>query len=214
MRPRQVYANGGRKQQGVSAMNTIYLEANQVPSQLLGGYRGKKFAARIVESVTIPAEAGLWQGGSRETYRVVRLSDGADMPASDYSSAPWDTSRRERKIDLMPGIAVVRSSMFRGKDMGLTFMVHPADAVKMLPAPAELSGYDRLVLTCTKNFKASYSGRDRYQRGLDECRYNAGVLGGLDYPTRAQWDECKASLAARGYLNAAGAITVKGRNAV
>ncbi len=40
-------------------MSTIYLTPDQVPSHLRAGYAGKKLAARVCESMTIPMDAGL-----------------------------------------------------------------------------------------------------------------------------------------------------------
>ena len=45
--------------------------------------------------------------------------------------------------------------------MGLTFTVHPNDAIKMLPSGNELTEHEKTVLTATKSYKASYAGMDR-----------------------------------------------------
>lgn len=187
----------------------IYLDPKQVPSQLTSGYSGRKFKAVVCETVTIPSDAGLWDGGSREKYHVVRLADGAALPAAEHNAAPWDNGRRDRTVNLESGVCVVKHSVFCGKDMGLTFYVHPSDATAMLPAPAaDMTETEKLVLQATRSFKSSYGGRDRYQMATDGLRYD-----GKPYPTRAQWDEAKAELVTRGYLNKAGAITTAGRNA-
>lgn len=191
----------------------IHLEPNQVPDQLKHGYSGRKFKAVVAESVTIPMTAGLWDGGSRDVYRVVRVSDGAEMPASDQHSAPWDAQRRELKVDLQPGFAVVEHSIFCGKDAGLTFYVHPQDAAPMLPpAGNDLGELESMVLEATGSLKSSYNGKDRYQMTVENLQYGYNA-NKRPIPTRAQWDEAKASLIARGYLNKAGAITTAGRNA-
>jgi hypothetical protein len=188
-------------------MTTVHLDPNQVPAHLKAGYSGKHLKARVCERVTVPMTAGLWDGGSRDTYRVVRLSDGAEISPVDESAAPWDRSRSAREIALEPGFCVVEHSIFRGKDLGLTFHMHPQDATRMLPAPVELTELERMVLEATRSLKASYGGRDRYQMATDNLRYS-------DKPSRTQWDEAKAALIGRGYLNKAGAITTAGKNAV
>lgn len=194
-------------------MQTIYLTKDQVPAHLRNGYSGNKFKARVTGTVDIPSTAGLWEGGSRTTHQLIRLSDGALLPLTDVS-APWDNLRQSRNIALEPGIAVIEHSIFCGKDMGLTFCLHPDDVAAMLPAPvADLSDIEKLVLNATKSFKSSYGGKDRYQMACDELRYGA-YAGKYAAPTRAQWDAAKQSLIARGYLNKAGAITVSGRNAI
>ena len=73
-------------------MNTIYLEVNQVPSQLLGGYRGKKFAARAARLLPADSVAGrlnrageLRRAGdyaaARDELRAVRDWPGEDCGA-------------------------------------------------------------------------------------------------------------------------------------
>ncbi len=192
-------------------MNTIHLDARDVPAQLRGNYSGKKFQARVCESMTIPADAGLWSGGSRDTFHAIRLSDGAQVAMVEHNMAPWDMGRREVPVSLRPGFAIVNHSMFCGKDMGLRFYVHPIDAAALLPAPSNaLSELEQMVVNATAGYKASYGGRDRYQMATDSLRWKNGAI----VPTRAAWDEAKASLIDKGLLNKAGAITVAGRNAV
>jgi len=192
-------------------MNTIYLEPSKVPSHLRQGYNGNKFKAVVCTDVTIPADAGLWGGGSRETYHVIDLNTGRTINAPGQYAAPWDSSRREQKVELVPSIAIVEHSIFCGKDMGLTFYIHPDNAAKLLPAPqAELSAHEKIVLNATCSFKSSYGGRDRYQMAQDNYRYRPCEGG---YPSREQWETAKASLIAQGLLNKAGAVTPAGRNA-
>jgi hypothetical protein len=189
----------------------IHLEPSQVPTVLRGSYAGYKYKVLVCESVTIPVTAGLWDGGSRDSYQGVELATGKRYPLTMESEAPWGT-RREITVQLDNGKAVVEHSIFCGKDMGLTFYIHPSNAIGLIPAKVELTPYQRLVLVATRSLKSSYAGRDRYENAQGE--YNCTqVLKGDDYPTRDQWREAQASLIAEGYLNKAGAITVKGRNA-
>lgn len=199
-------------------MRVIYLEDSQIPPQLSRGYDGKKFQAHTCEQVTIPADAGLWSGGTRDTYRLVELATGREMSAADHSAAPWDDTRKDRLIALKPGFTVIRHSIFCGKDMGLHFYVHPDDAVKLLPAPNDLSLFERIVLQASAELKSSYNGKDRYEMMRDNMtwehsRKSVGMVEGEAFPTRAQWDEAKAGLIAKGLLDKRGAVTVKGRNA-
>jgi hypothetical protein len=180
-------------------MKTIYLDPEQVPSHLRGTYSGKQFKAVVTESWSIPADAGLWAGGSRETYLIVRLADGAAIEPVNHQAAPWD-KRADKPVKLEPGIAVVRHSMFSGKDMGLTFYIHPADVVKMLPAGAAitLTAQERSTLEIIDTYKSSYRLEYAERAGM----------------SRAVYDETKTALIARGLLNKSGAITNAGRNAL
>jgi hypothetical protein len=192
--------------------NAIHLEVNAVPALLRGNYTGKMFKACVVTEVTVPAEAGLWSGGSRDTYRLVEMATGREIPASDNMSAPWNRGRVDRKIVLEPGYVVIEHTIFCGKDLGLTFYVHPDNAAKLLPAPAApLDRVEKMVLSATCGLKSSYMGKDRYEMTRDNARWSKDGLE--QFPSRADWDRAKTSLIAKGLLNKAGAVTVAGRNA-
>jgi hypothetical protein len=175
----------------------IHLEPNMVPTHLRGDYTGRKFRAVVCESVQIPADAGRWDGGSRDAYHVVALTDGT-----------WRGLRpRGCAVPLQPGYAIVCHSIAMGTDAGLTFYVHPANATAMLPAHVELTLIEEIVLRATCAYKASHGGRDRYQIASEDSAGDA-------FPTRDAWDRAKQTLAARGLLTKAGAITPAGRNAI
>jgi hypothetical protein len=195
-------------------MSTIYLEPALVPAQLRGSYRGTKFQAVLTEKTTIPASAGTWDGGSRDTYIAVELKTGKTVTASDHFSAPWDNSRVDRVVTLQQGLVVIRHTISRGRDLGLTFFMNPADAAPMLPAPVELTPHERLVLAATKSFKPQYAGRDRYQMAMENGTMMKLPSVPGEFPTRQEWDRAKVSLITKKLLNAAGAITVAGRNAI
>jgi hypothetical protein len=191
--------------------NAIHLEANQVPAQLRGAYSGKKFKAIVAEQVTIHSDAGLWSGGSRDYWSGVNVNTGDAMPLPGQNDSPWNASRQEVIVNLAPGFVVVKHSMFRGTDMGLTFFVHPENAAKLLPTPsADLSAIEKLVLRATRSFKSSYAGQDRYQ--IAERDYSCKAMVDT-WPSREQWNVAKESLIAKKLLNRAGAITPAGRNA-
>lgn len=192
--------------------NTIYLESNQIPATIRGGYTGKHFRAIVTDSVFIPADAGLWSGGSRTTYRAINLETGESRAASNDMASPWDSSRKDSRVELRDGLAIVSHVYFCGKDLGLTIYVNPTNAAALLPAPVDLSPLARVVLKYTKERKASYNGRDRFDMMIDDMRYN--LVPGLDAaPTRDDWNREKAELIAGGFLNKSGAITTKGKNA-
>lgn len=188
---------------------TVHLDPNQVPAALRGSYSGRKFKAVVTESVYIPATAGLWDGGSRDTFHAAELETGRTVAFPGQNEAPWG-NRQAHTVTLVPGIVVIEHSVFCGKDSGLTFYVHPDNATKLLPAPAaELSDFEKIVLKATRSYKSSYMGRDRYQMALaDRPRPSIGP-----FPTRQDWETAKQSLMAKGLLNKAGAITTAGKNA-
>ena len=181
---------------------TIHLDPNMVPATLRGAYSGKKFQAIVCESVTIPMDAGLWSGGSRDHYVGIDLATGESRPFPGQNASPWDGTRKETVVILQPGFAVIEHSHFCGKDMGLRFYVHPDNAAALLPAPTgELSPIELMVLEATASLKSSYMGRDRYQMTAENLRYSDKTM-----PSRADWDAAKASLIDKGLLNKAGEI--------
>ena len=196
-------------------MNAIYLEAAMIPAQLRGNYTGKKFKAVVVTEVTVRSDSGVWSGGSRDTFQLIELATGRAVSVSDNMSAPWDPSRKDRTIPLKPGFAAVEHSLFCGKDMGLTFYVHPDNAAALLPAPApELSEHESIVLDATCSFKSSYNGQDRYTMAKTQAEYPWRRDNSTpQFPTRDEWNAAKESLIGKGLLNKAGAVTPKGRNA-
>ena len=195
---------------------TIYLEPSQVPAAIRGAYSGKKFRAIVTDSVYIPSDAGTWSGGSRTLYSAIHLTSGESRPACDSYSAPWDSSRKDQSVTLKPDFAIISHSIFCGKDMGLTIYIHPINAAALLPAPVELTPLERAVLKYTKEKKSSYNGRDRFDMLLEDLEFNfkRQELNLEVKPSRADWNKAKDSLIAQGLLNARGAITTKGKNAV
>jgi hypothetical protein len=176
----------------------IYLEPNQIPAHLRAGYTGKKFKAELVDTVTIYAEAGTWSGGSRDLYFALDLTTGEKKSVTDTFSAPWDNNRKEQKITLKSGFAVVRRQTFQGVDLGLTFYLLPSDAAPLLPPPSEeLTETELTVLAIIRGLKSSYRADEYRRKGISE----------------AEAEAIKAGLIRREYLNKAGAITTKGKNA-
>lgn len=179
-------------------METVYLDGNQVPAFLREGYAGTKFKAVVTESVTIPSDAGLWAGGTRETFSAYRLDNGDAMALPGQDSAPWAGQRREYTAPLQPGLVIVRRSHFCGKDMGLTFYVHPSNAVAFLPGneAESLPEREQTVLRLTAQLKSAYRRAEAKRAGIDAREYDA-IVGKLQE---------------RGLLSANGGLTTKGKN--
>ena len=176
-----------------------HLNRKDVPAYLLGHYEGNKLKAEPCTSVTIQSDAGIWSGGSRERYIAVELASGKMIALPDQDSAPWDSNRTTREIPLKPGFAILRTSVFCGKNMGLTYFVHPDDIVKLVPdnSSVALCDIEKRVLRIISGYKA-FARNDEFRR--------AGIELG-------EADAIKARLISLGLLNKAGAITVKGKNA-
>jgi len=193
-------------------MRKIYLEPSQVPPHLrsVDGYRGQRFAAIVCEDMIVPMDAGLWSGGSRDLYHAIDFYSGAIAIFPGQSSAPWNR-KKPLTIRMEPGIVVVRHTISAGKDMGLTFYVHPVNAKKLLPQPSTLTEHEKIVLRATAMYKSSYGGKDRYTMTKEAGSYS---LNPPPFPSRDEWNHAKDSLIKRGFLSKVGAITVAGRNAL
>lgn len=168
------------------------------------GYAGQKFKLRTAESVDIRSS---WDGGSRDYFVFVELSTLRATPQVPAQSAFDRPLAGHPEATVLPdGIACVEHSIFCGKDMGLTIIVNPSTMnPSFLPVQVELSRDERIVLAATAGLKSSYAGVKDYR--FAESTRETGI-------TRDRWDVAKSSCIGRKFLNAAGAITTEGRNAI
>lgn len=167
------------------------------------GYNGKMFRLDTAEQLNCRS---YWDEGSRDDFAFVRLSDmQATAPVPDQSPFNTPIPGIER-VKLPDGVACVRHTISRGKDLGLTIFVNAATMnPTLLPAKAELCVDEQIVLAATATYKPSYNGISDYR--FREAREYTGI-------TRERWKAAKASCIARKLLNKAGAITTEGRNAL
>jgi len=142
-----------------------------------------------------------WSGGSRDYYVVLQLGSN-DTKAIPQNGTMFDTVNVE-PISVPPGFLIVEHSIFCGKDMGITFHVNPETALTFLPEPVSLTDAERLVLTLTRNLKASYDGR--------KPRVDEAIRQGM---SKANFEATQETLKIKGLLNKAGAITISGKNAI
>lgn len=180
--------------------DAIHIHRDQVPAALRAGYEGRKFKAIATESVHIPADAGLWEGGSRTVYTCIELATGESVAHPMTDSAPWHPGRNNVRIALAPGFAIVAHSLFCGKDCGLTYYVHPANMTALIPdqTGAALTQAESVVLACCKSYISKFRREYAARAGVDALAYADAVV----------------TLTAKGMLTRGGALTVTGRNAV
>ena len=184
-------------------MKTIYLNKTEVPANLrnLLGYTGNKFKFRVAESVN---PSGMqWSGGSRSSYLVINLENNQVSSITDNRPFPHNQGPVP-SIDLVPGSAVVEHSIFCGKDMGLTFYIHPDNAPLLLPKQDDdISRNEKIVLAYTRALKSSYGGIKNYR--FHSAKIQTSIS--LD-----DWEAAKTSLIEKKLLRKNGAITPNGRN--
>jgi len=203
-------------------MESIYLDAKDIPNCLrsIGGYSGRKFKVIVQETVTLGGSSTIWQGGSKTTQYVVNLETGKhirpNLDATPKQGDPFGWIPNEGELKLQRNLAVVEHDIFCGSDMGLTFIIHPDNAPKFIPAKIDLSDREIVILVATSSLKSSYNGMDRFEHiqrfGMGLCNSKYRYLDSS--MSRLIWNQVKAGLIEKGLLNKAGAITPKGRNAV
>lgn len=118
-----------------------YLESSNEGAKALAQaafpeYHGRKF--RVEVSDVVSGLQTYWGGGTKDEVRVVDLATMrvAELPGT---TNPFEETAHQvaHGLRMQPGYAVAVWRTFCGKDMGLTFYLHPDNAVKFLPAPAE-----------------------------------------------------------------------------
>jgi len=105
--------------------NQIKLTTKQIPDNLkkIDGYNGRKFKAVVTDKVTIPIDAGLWSGGTRDYY--LKYCEQTKQVSPILGQNSFYEGRKEKQIALTPNWIIVRHSHFMGKDSGLTYFIHP-----------------------------------------------------------------------------------------
>ncbi len=115
-------------------MISVKLDKKTVPSWLYDpSYKGRKFVAYVVSQTTVPMDAGLWEGGSRDTYRHFEIDSRREVSLGfTMNTAPFgNTGRAPVKIVLDSNTIVARHSIFCGKDSGYTFYVNESTLKSM-----------------------------------------------------------------------------------
>lgn len=144
-----------------------------------------------------------WDGGTRYYFKIYSLDDGRilDIPENH----PFWTGKNYRLDKLPPRFVIVEHCIFCGKDHGITIIANPEDLAPMLPKSDDITQDERIVLTFTKCYKASYGG-------VSNLRYKEARR--VHQISSEAWETAKTALIARGLLDKRGAITANGRNSI
>lgn len=185
-------------------MATIYLDSNPQLQALAAlafpDYHGRKFEVNSAESIRCPS---YWDGGTRSYFAVVKgstIEHIGECGGLNQPSVPM--------IALDANTVVLEHRISCGKDMGITFHIHPSRLPQFLPSPKSdnpLTWSQCVVLTATRSLKSSYGGIPNYR--YHEAHSDTGI-------TLAEYESAKAELSAMGLLDKRGAITPAGRNAI
>lgn len=166
------------------------------------GYTGRKFRLESRPTVNV---SSYWDGGSRDYFYFVKLDTMEVTPAVPAQS-PFD--RRiagAESVTLPDGVACIKHTIYQGRDLGLTIIVPESNMTKLMPTETVLTSDQHTVLRFTAGYKSTYAGVPNLR--FREAQRQVGI-------TSDRWETAKAQCIARKLLNAAGAITVAGRNAL
>lgn len=198
---------------------TIYLNKLDATSARIvraafPSYQGKKFSIEIRD---YPIDVrSYWDGGSRDYFTFVNLQTFETMAMPAQSGFDRQIQGSD-SVSIPTGFACVQHSIFCGKDHGITIIVGPSNAALLISdnSAESLDADQTLVLLYTRNRKASYQGKDRCAMAIDDMKRDREWDASKPDPiTRDRWNTAKDSLISAGYLNKAGAITPKGKNAI
>lgn len=175
-------------------------EVVQIVKTAFPDYNGRKFSVDTV-SGTMRLDS-YWDGGSRDYFCFVDMSNMQSFPVPE-NGTPFTNNGQIFKLEALPeNIALVRHTVFCGKDLGCTVFVAPNNLNRFaLPAPSELTLAEKIVLTCTCERKSSYNGRNRQQMAFDDTGLPAN-----------EWEKAKSDCISKGWLKSNGSITDEGRN--
>jgi hypothetical protein len=183
----------------------IELNPNEVPSifkQAFPDYNGRRY--RVLVTSTVNLTDNYWDGGSKSDYIGLDIVSGTSSTANPAAFG-WFLAPKVPTITLEPGQAVIEHTQFCGKDMGIRIHLHPDNVRKLLPAPADLTEMERIVLYFTRSRKPGYGGDKDYR--FHEAQRETGLL-------RDGWIRGAFLCTQKGLLDNRGAITVAGRNAI
>lgn len=114
-------------------MSNFYVPTKEIRWLTDQAFSTKKRKVRISVGERVLFYNTFWDGGSKNTYRAVKLSNGS-VAELITGSSPWTAIADGKTVDLEPGIAIVEESIFCGKLMCLTVHLHPSNVTPALEA--------------------------------------------------------------------------------
>lgn len=171
-------------------------EIRLVLEKTFPNFRGKTVSVETKKVFTDLSSC--WCGGTKHTYIAVELStmNTLEVPENGNIAIP----KIEEAFSLSDGYVLVKHSSINGAGSVTIYM---PGQIPTLGDGVVLSDLDRDVLHATCVFKSSYAGYKDYR--AYELRRRFGY-------SQRQVDESRARLRGLGYLNAANAATISGKN--
>lgn len=109
-------------------MSIIKVSSKELSWLTSAAFSTKKRETIVEFSKTVSFFNTFWDGGSKNTYKCVRLLDGKTATL-ETGSSPWAAIAEGKTIELQPDYAVVEESIFCGKVMCLRVHLHPDNIV-------------------------------------------------------------------------------------
>lgn len=162
-------------------------------------YKGKKFS--VMPRSGRMDLSSFWNSGSKSYHALINLNTGIVQKIPE-NGGPFQRGKIEMEIPA--NIAVVTWQL--GAYEHVVISIHPDNLNRfVLPAPDQLTREEKIVLSATRSLKSSYAGVSNYR--FREANQITGI-------SLESWNTAKENLIKNGFLNKAGAITDKGRNAI
>lgn len=170
-------------------------------------YTGRKYQ---VQTATKYHLSNYWSEGSINFAKLARYENGWKVLDAPESTKDPFNKVAHATIDIPKNGLVVEHSIFCGKDLGITVYIHPESLFitgpkSLTQGDPEFSREEKIVLAATRGLKSSYAGISNYR--YHAAHRETGI-------TLEAYEGAKTRLIEAGYLTRAGAITLKGRNAI
>ncbi|MFM7009054.1 MAG: hypothetical protein ACKO0Z_06925 [Betaproteobacteria bacterium] len=176
--------------------NRICVETSKLPAHIAAIIDRKYVEVCLTDSVTIGCQQ--WESGSRTQYHVASLDD-STMVKPVHDPRPWPQNMAPLgQTAIAPRCVVISTGTFSGKPATPYIYARPEDISPSLEAPkVELPFKLRQILSAVATYNSV--GRKRFR---EDFRVS-----------QTAWDSAIAELAAMGFCDKRGAITIEGRNA-
>ena len=185
-------------------MHTQHPEVIEMARCAFPAYTGRSFAIQPFAGEM--ATRSCWDGGSRDYWCLLNLATRKTWHVPE-NGTPFVNGGKSFKVGRLPAnIALAHRRIFRGRDIGITLYLNPANIrADMIPAKPVMEWAESVVLAATRSLKSSYAGIKNYR--FHEARSETGI-------TETEWNAAKEACIRKGWLNRAGAITDDGRNVI
>lgn len=167
-------------------------DVREIARAAFPSYSGRTFKVAAFSPKRLDSH---WDGGSRDYFVLIGLASRKAMEVPQNGTA-FDGGAL--MLSALPeGAALVKHTIFCGKDLGITVYVNPSNLAPLLPPAVELTRAEKITLIITRSLKS-------FAREEEALRFIS----------KQEFIDARNSLAAKGLLDKRGAITNEGRNAI